>query len=130
MMGSVHDGEALNAARFAYRLVMQAGLTWDQVLSGGGYTEDFVQQVAASAYQAGKVDGKPKPPRKTFGGYAALLLRECDEISEWEERFLQSWVGKRRPPTQKQFAIFVRLQDRTGIPIPEDCFAEMQDVEY
>lgn len=33
-LGSSHDGEVLNAARLADRLVRQAGLTWDDVLAG------------------------------------------------------------------------------------------------
>lgn len=32
MMGSAHDGEALNAARMAHTLVRQAGMTWEDVL--------------------------------------------------------------------------------------------------
>lgn len=32
MVGSTHDGEALNAARLADRLVRNEGLTWPQVL--------------------------------------------------------------------------------------------------
>lgn len=32
MIGSAHDGEALNAARMAHTLVRTAGLTWDEIL--------------------------------------------------------------------------------------------------
>ena len=35
MMGSAHDGEALNAARVAVRMLKEAGLTWPQMLDGG-----------------------------------------------------------------------------------------------
>lgn len=34
MMSSTHDGEALNAARAATKMVRDAGVTWEQVLSG------------------------------------------------------------------------------------------------
>jgi hypothetical protein len=118
MIGSAHDGEALNAARLAHKLVVGSGLSWEQVLKGGGYTEDFVREVAAKAYAEGKVDGAPKPPRKTFAGYAKLLLEKVDDLTEWEEDFLASWAGKRYPPSAKQLAIFVRLAERSGIPIP------------
>lgn len=33
MVGSSHDGEALNAARLADRMVRDAGLTWHEVLA-------------------------------------------------------------------------------------------------
>lgn len=33
-IGSSHDGEVLNAARLADRLVRRAGLTWDDILAG------------------------------------------------------------------------------------------------
>jgi hypothetical protein len=33
MIGSDHDGEALNAARMADRLVREKGLTWDDVIA-------------------------------------------------------------------------------------------------
>lgn len=32
MIGSAHDGEALNAARMAHTLVRTAGVTWEEVL--------------------------------------------------------------------------------------------------
>ena len=35
MIGSDHDGEALNAARLADKLVREAGLTWAEVFSEG-----------------------------------------------------------------------------------------------
>ena len=120
MMGSAHDGEALNAARMANKMVAAAGLTWEQVLSGGGYTQEFVAEVAAKAYQEGIKDAAPKPPRKSFSSYAKQLLEEMDDLTEWEEEFLGSWAaGKRYPPSDKQLAIFVRLEERSGIPMPE-----------
>jgi hypothetical protein len=35
MIGSEHDGEALNAARIALRLLKERGLTWDEILAPG-----------------------------------------------------------------------------------------------
>jgi hypothetical protein len=34
MLGSAHDGEVVNAARLAGRMLKEAGLTWPQVLDG------------------------------------------------------------------------------------------------
>ncbi len=36
MLGSSHDGEVLNAARIAERMVREAGLSWDQVVADLG----------------------------------------------------------------------------------------------
>ena len=39
MVGSCHDGEALNAARLADRLVREANLTWPAILGAGAAVE-------------------------------------------------------------------------------------------
>jgi hypothetical protein len=119
MTGSAHDGESLNAIRMANRLIGGLGITWEEALAGdNGYSEEFVKQVAARSYQEGLKDGQtqaPGAPRKTFAGYAALLLKKHrDNLSDWEVGFLESWQHKSYPPSDRQLAIFDRLQDKTG----------------
>lgn len=126
MLGSDHDGEVVNAAKMAHRMVTQAGLTWEQVLHGGGYTTEFVQKVAAEAYAAGKVDGQPRSPRKTFAGYSRLILRKHFEgLNEWEIGFLDSWTTKTYPPSEKQLAVFVKIAEKTGVPIPPEAWNDV-----
>jgi len=47
MMGSDHDGEALNAARTACRLLKTAGLTWPQVIDGNRVVVAVLNQLLA-----------------------------------------------------------------------------------
>jgi hypothetical protein len=35
MLGSTHEGEVVNAARLAVRLIREAGLTWPEILESG-----------------------------------------------------------------------------------------------
>jgi hypothetical protein len=35
MLGSAHDGEIVDAARLAVRMLKEAGLTWPELLDGG-----------------------------------------------------------------------------------------------
>ena len=133
MLGSEHDGEVLNAARLAHRLINQSGSTWAEVIGGSGYSKDFVQQVADSAYARGLAEGKalaaPKPKRKTFAGYAALMLSKYPAaLTPWEANFCNSWTQKRCRPSEKQLAVFENLSNKTGEPIPADILAWAHDV--
>jgi hypothetical protein len=133
MLGSEHDGEVLNAARLAQRAVVSAGATWEEVLNGQGYPKAFVDEVARAAYRDGLAEGKalasPKPKRKTFAGYAALLLKKYPAaLTEWEVQFCESWTQKRCRPSDKQFSVFDRLASKTGEPIPDALIMEWADV--
>jgi hypothetical protein len=133
MLGSAHDGEIINAARVATRLIREADVTWEQLLSGVGHSDEFVQRVASESYQAGLADGRaaaaPKPKRKTFSGYASLLLKEHpDALTDWETAFCLSWTQKRCEPSDKQLAVFVRLAEKTGQPIPTSLLVGLHDI--
>jgi len=137
MIGSTHDGEALNAARAAQRLLGSLSLTWEEVLSNEttqGYPEEFVRKVAQEAYAQGLQDGRtqatPKP-RASYSGYARMILANFPDIlSDWETGFLDSWTEKRYPPTEKQIAIFKRIAQKTGQPIPQTiAWIDTQDDE-
>jgi hypothetical protein len=53
MIGSIHDGEALNAARLADRLVREAGLTWTDVIGTVPATQLDVIEVVSEIYRSG-----------------------------------------------------------------------------
>lgn len=137
MLGSEHDGEVLNAARLAQRLLGSLALTWDEIIGGEGFSTDFVQSVASEAYQRGVEDGlakgKPKPKRKTFTGYASLLLDNyAPALTEWESGFCESWAARKRGrmPSERELAIFERLAEKIGEPIPAEAFmSDVEDVE-
>jgi hypothetical protein len=51
MLGSAHDGEALTAGRLADRLVRQANLTWDDIISAKHEMERRFPGVRAHQYE-------------------------------------------------------------------------------
>jgi hypothetical protein len=106
LLGSSHDGEVMNAAKMADRLVRAGGLTW----------EDVIAPAAA---------GSPLPPRRhtdpAKGPPAASVLRrwpehwraawalclsrlDCREITAWERQFLISIRGWEHP-TPRQLEV-------------------------
>src|SRR6516165_6110804 len=48
MLGSLHDGEVVNAGRLAVRMLKQAGITWQQLLAPtvNGHNESVVIDAA------------------------------------------------------------------------------------
>src|SRR5512135_1224870 len=97
MLGSVHDGEALTAARLADRLVRdQLRLSWGEVL--------LPQVQGASG---------PDPPRRwrepvTWQEAARLAGQWPEALTAWERGFLVSVIRSPRP-SAKQLAILDRL---------------------
>jgi hypothetical protein len=79
MMGSSHDGEALNAARMADKFVRDHGLTWHQVVNVPIAVPGDAQQLAR-----------------------AILRDHCSSLNERELSFVYSMTRWRRPPTAKQ----------------------------
>lgn len=132
MIGSSHDGEALNAARLAQRLLGSEGLTWEEAMNGhgGGYTEEAVRTVVTEAYDKGFQDGitkalkenplGPPQPVRTWQSYARELKDDYDDyLSEWERGFVESFIDRGWPsPTPKQHAIFERISRKTGTALP------------
>jgi hypothetical protein len=84
MMGSAHDGEALNAARLAVRMLKEAKATWPEVLDG--------EQVAVEA--------------------ARGLLAENEQL-QLQNRELQEELARlRRPPLPTSWAYLVSRSRR------------------
>lgn len=74
MLGSAHDGEALNAARKAHQLVIRHGASWSDVV------------------------GAPGPGRDTaliieHHGIVLDLLKYVEQLTDFERRFLRGTLA-------------------------------------
>jgi hypothetical protein len=79
MIGSAHDGEALNAARLADRLVRDHGLTWHDAL-----TPPLMEQ-----NQRQRPDGRDfNPVAPDWSRTAAECSRYLHLLNRWEADFL------------------------------------------
>lgn len=103
MMGSDHDGEALNAARLASRLVRANKTTWEELLS---------PTVSAPTY---RYEPPPPPMRHWQAKAAKILVRYPDLVSEWEREFLKSLSRRFTTPTEKQAAILQRILRKVNL---------------
>jgi hypothetical protein len=81
MLGSDHDGEVINAARAADRLVRDAGLRWPDI-------------------------AMPAPPRdRGDNDPVGFCLARPGVLTDWEERFLRSIARQPYRLTPKQCAV-------------------------
>jgi hypothetical protein len=92
MMGSVHDGEVVAAARQAERLRSDAGLTW--------------RDIVLPALPA------PGPQPATVADAIAFLLQYADALTDWEHDFVRSVAAQRYPFSAKQMEVLRRLVDK------------------
>jgi hypothetical protein len=94
MLGSDHDGEVLNAARLADRLVRSAGATW----------HDVVRPPAMPA----PTDDDPLRRFPSCVAACIFVLKRRDLLTEWERAFVPS-VAECRRPSPKQNAVLRKL---------------------
>jgi hypothetical protein len=91
LLGSDHDGEVINAARAADRLVRDSGLRWPDIAMPA-----------------------PPPPR----GYRFDPIRFClaqpPALTDWEERFLHSIKRQSYRLTPKQFGVLERIVQKVA----------------
>lgn len=139
MMGSDHDGEVLNAARLAQRVLTDHKLQWGDVIGlngsapsapgganraegGGGGKEDVeIAEKIRTAYNMGFRDGVNHRAQQRAEDWRTIAQDILDEgdITAWEETFFMSFAsGVRRVPTEKQQSIFERVAHRLGIELP------------
>jgi hypothetical protein len=136
MMGSQHEGEILNAARAAQRLLGSLGATlWEEVLndvtSEARWTDDDVRAVKTAAYKDGyaahEADGKAEA-LKAFAdadscpAFARLCLNNYrDKLTEWEIGFCEDWSMRSEDlmPSNNQILIFRRLARKVKLTAPE-----------
>src|SRR5947207_14282681 len=95
MMGSVHDGEVVAAARQAVRLRADAGLTW----------RDIVLPALPS----------PRPQRRgamALGQAIQFLLDHEDALTAWESDFARSIQRQTSRLSPRQIGILERLVEK------------------
>ena len=113
MIGSDHDGEALNAARAATRLLRDNGMTWGQALTSRPVTAHV------SRPQTDHPSSSPRPVPPTTARYRKLMLCRsvADIFNVAEKDFIRDMAaivgfGSRRALTGKQEAWIERLHIR------------------
>jgi len=82
MLGSDHDGEVINAARAADRLVRDSGLRWPDIAMAG-----------------------PAPAPRGDNDPISFCLSRSAVLTDWEQRFLRSLGQQRYRLTAKQCAV-------------------------
>lgn len=129
MTASPHDGEALNAARLAWKFMREMGINFQDVVEGKGMPQGHSAREKAyeEGYEAGYAQGFREgqaTPRPRPGSWQALvreLLDQPDNLSEWEEGFLESFASRRwHTPTDRQRAVLERIADKLGLELPSD----------
>lgn len=110
MVGSAHEGEALNALRQADMMLRSAGLTWLGLcgaLQEIGRLTAEVERLQAELKRIAD-DDTWQPP------HVAIARRLKDDIrldlSDWERDFLNSIAERFEPLTLKQQAVFDRIR--------------------
>jgi hypothetical protein len=121
MIGSSADGEALNAARLANKLVVDRGLTWGQVLAINGAAPVW-PQAAQQTVWPGSWTPKPPPQPPPFNGgerwrtIADFMLNyHTDDLNDWELHFLDSIIRRRSVLSEKQMATLVKIGTKCGV---------------
>jgi hypothetical protein len=134
MIGSQHDGEALNAARLAQRLIGSEGVTWEDVLSSGNgsISQDDMQVLFDAGFRKGFDDGYRKglaeghaKPRGIAPGTSFISwvrsLRDIhnDDLTDWEQGFVDNFIARGWPqPTPKQKKVFERIAEKLAMACP------------
>jgi len=100
MIGSDHDGESLNAGRFATRFLYDHGLTWADVL-----------KPAALPSPSQARTPPPVSPTQPWLRQVILCMDAGDIFTKWEREFLDS-IANGRSLSAKQTAVLSRLYGR------------------
>lgn len=113
MIGSSADGEALNAARLANKLVQDRGLTWAAVLNGKAIPQP---QTTWTWTPPRPPPPPPQPSGLRWRTIAEFILEyKIDFINEWEEHFLESILHRTYDLSDKQRATLVKIGEKCGI---------------
>lgn len=97
MTGSAHDGEALNAARLADRLLKDRGVTWTDAVAPGA---------------------EMREPLHSWRRVCAELATQPDSLGPWEQSFVAG-LPKFRRLSSKQREILQSIAERVlGRPVP------------
>jgi hypothetical protein len=97
MFSSTFDGEVLNAALSAERLVKQRGLSWQDVLLGDT--------------NAPGSDPRPSYRAPSHRAEIDACLEKANLLTEWERRFLAD-IGLRYSLSEKQRMVLERIKEK------------------
>lgn len=100
MFSSSFDGEILNAAKAAERLIKARGETWESVIV-------FSRSVDPPPNRP--TQPKPKPHRSAFQDEIDACVAKCNLLTEWERNFLTS-ISERWSLSEKQQARFDQIK--------------------
>lgn len=121
MIGSSADGEALNAARLANRLIQDRKLSWGDVINGHAATSwpGHTQTPWGFSWTPPPPRPPPRPPpepelRNWRTVARMILLHHVDLINDWELHFLSSISG-RAYLTEKQEATLTKIATKCGM---------------
>ena len=126
MMGSSHDGEILNAARLAQRLIGSLGQTWEEVLNTNGNGRDQWDEGYRAGYAIGIAQGRrdsytTRPTRNTWFNFVRTVQEEYyDDLNDWEQGFIDNFVERQlNNPSPKQRNVLEKIADKIGIDCPD-----------
>lgn len=101
MFGSDYDGEVLNAARAAHKLIKGKGETWETIIT--------TAVSAPRPNQQKQREYRPEPP--DYIDEIDLCMLRPNLMTPWEREFLVSLKASgRATPTEKQRAILDRIK--------------------
>jgi hypothetical protein len=99
MLGSAHDGEIVNAAKIAVRMVQDAGLTWPQLLTQNEIAVEACRRLIAENEELRSEIARLKPPpppvHRSFDlcdpdEQRELVLLWIHRLNNWEQSFIWS----------------------------------------
>jgi hypothetical protein len=124
MVGSDHDGEVVNAARAADKLLRQNKTTWHDLLAPNGHNRPLVAVLQRELVAARRENQllrtqlatQPSPFAQSGENHAvqaqwALDLHYTDGIAlrTFELEFLESIAARPWPLTERQQPVFIRI---------------------
>jgi hypothetical protein len=108
MIGSSHDGEALNAARLAHQLITAAGLTWEEFLAQReNLATEAAQRLLAENEELREQNKRLRaratpqlPSEWTLPSTVAAQIEQAVEwtavLNDWERKFVTDIAGRSR----------------------------------
>jgi hypothetical protein len=106
MFSSSFDGEVVNAARAAERLVKARGETWESVIVPPGTSDQSKHKKPNQQEQ-----DRPKQRRSPFQDEIDECQKKKGFLTPWEREFLDS-ISERFSLSDKQHAILNRIKDK------------------
>ena len=112
MFSSTFDGEIVNAARAAERLVKARGETWETIIvNGGTHTAQGTAGEPPPKGGAREPPRKPRSYRSDFQDEIDACIAKGNLLTPWEREFLTS-ISDRMSLSEKQRGILDRIKTK------------------